>query len=221
MMDTIEQVESAFANLASEYLSRKTRSERTVREWRWATWCWFDLRPLYFEREGFTPGRRLRQAPADRYGCACCGFDEMGQVAVQREFNEFGFYETFYNWTANPIEVAHFDYSEDKKAINIMIVRTDGARVISSSAAATHGHMREDYEWDGDQVRQVAVSHAHREQGHLEDLRPLHTAKAFYDDKGAVQRVELLWPPAPPKQPEAIIELMFERRGKKIYRRRP
>jgi hypothetical protein len=48
----------------------------------------------------------------------------------------------------------------------------------SSSAAATHGHTREDYEWDGDQVRQVAVSHARREQGHLEDLRPLHTAKS-------------------------------------------
>ena len=115
----------------------------------------------------------------------------------------------------------HRGKSEDKKAINLMIVRTDGARVISSSGAATHGHTREDYEWDGDQVRQVVVSHARREQGHLEDLRPLHTAKAFYDNKGAVQRVELLWPPAPPKQPEAIIELMFERRGKKIYRQRP
>jgi hypothetical protein len=197
MMDTIEQVESAFANLDGEYLSRKTRSERTVREWRW-----FDLRPLHFERHGFAPGRRLRQTPADRYGCVCCGFDEMGQVAVEREFNEFGFYETFYNWTANPIEVAHFDYAGDKKAINLLIVRTDEARVISSSVAATHGHTREDYEWDGSQVRQVAVSHARREQGRLEDLRPWHTARALHGDKGVVRRADILWPPAPPKQPE-------------------
>ena len=37
LIDTIEQAEPAFAKPASEYLSRKTRSERTVQEWRLAT----------------------------------------------------------------------------------------------------------------------------------------------------------------------------------------
>jgi len=220
-MDTLEQVESAFAKLASEYRSRKRLCEGTVRDWRWATWSWFDPRPLYFERHGFTPGRRLRQAPADKYGYVCCGFDEFGRVTVEREFNKFGFYESFYNWTADAIQVAHFDYAPDKKPINLLVVRIVGSRAISSSVAATHGHEREDYHWDGDQVRQVDVSHARREQGHLEDLKPLHTARARYNEKGLVQRVELVWPASPPAQLEEIIELMFERRGKKIYRRRP
>ena len=221
MMDSIEQAESAFASLGGEYQLRKRLSENGVREWRWATWCWFDLRPLYFERNGFAPGRRLRQAPANRYGRVYCGLDEIGRVIVERRFNEFGFYETFYNWANDPIEVSHFDYDPTKKPINLMMIRMVGSHVTSSSAAGISGHVHEDYQWDGNQVRQVVVSYARREQGCLENVRHWHTAKATYDDKGVIQRVELHWPPAPPKQPEEIVEVMFERRGNNTYRRRP
>ena len=219
IMDSVEKLESAFASLAGEYSFRKKLAEKSVREWRWATFTWFDLRPLYFERAGYAPGRRLRQAPANRYGRAYYGLDEEERITVERDFNEFGFYETFYNWASDPVEVAHFDYSPDKKPINLMIVRRVENRPISSSTAAINSYIHEDYQWDGELVSHVVRRVAPREHGSLQDLRHWYTAEATYGNKGVILRVELHWPPAPPERTDPIVEVMFERRGNRIYRR--
>lgn len=164
------------------------------------------------------PRRRLRQAPENPASRVSCGIDEIGRVLVERQYNEHGFYETFYEWRATSLEAAHYDYSSEKKPINFMIVQTDDGRATSSDVAATHGYTREVYQWDGTLVREVKVEHAKRENGQLASLRPWHTARAKYDDRGVLQRIDLLWPAAPPERPDTSVELMFERRAGRIFR---
>jgi hypothetical protein len=102
-MEAIEPLDRAFAALGKEYAARKSLSENSVREWRWYTSHWFDLRPLYFESNGWAPGRPLHKTSANP-GCVCCGLDAQGRVVVEREYDEFSeFKETFYNWDCEPI----------------------------------------------------------------------------------------------------------------------
>jgi hypothetical protein len=217
----VEQVESAFAALGGQYRARKAAAEQAVREWRWATWYWFDLRPLHFERSRYPPGRRLRQPPLDPTNHrVLSGLDRLGRVVVDREYNEHGFFETFYDWAADQPEVALFDYWRTKEPISLMVVQMDGGRVVWAQESARGGYGREVYRWDGPLVREVEVYHAKREQGRLAPLRHVHTAKAHYDAAGVVQRVELHWPPSPPERADAVVEVVFERRGKRIYRKR-
>ena len=217
-----ERAESAFSVLRDEYRLRKGLAERAVNEWQWATSSWFDVRPLYFERNGWPRGRRLRKVPPDPNGRIECGLDRLGRVVVERQHNEFGFYETFYNWATDPLEVAHFDYSPEKAPINLLVVHMDGdGRAVTSNVAAIRGHTQEAYRWDGSLVREVNVAHGERANGHLAPLLPLHKARARYDERGVVQRVELLWPPSPPTRIEDTVELMFERRGARLFRPRP
>jgi hypothetical protein len=218
-MSTIEQLDEVFSALAEEYSFRKRMSESAVQEWCWYTWSWFSLRPLDFERHGWARGRRLREAPANRHGSVCCGLDKDGRVVVEREYDELdAFMETFYNWNCTPVEAAHYD--KWKKPINLLTAMICDGRTESSEMVAIHGSTREEYRWKDGLVREVAVEHAQRLNGRLLPLTPLHIAKVQYDDRGNVQRVELHWPPNPPKQEQEVVELMYERRGKRIYRKR-
>ncbi len=197
-----------------------------MHEWRWATSSWFEVQPLYFERHGFAPGRKLRHEPPNPKGRVQCGLDRMGRVVVERRYNEFGFYETFYNWSCEPIEAAHFDYgSKEKPPINLTVVKTEGGRVVSSDTAAIHGYTREEYRWDGSLLTEVRVYHAMRRRGRLSPLVLLRTDRAHYDKEGVVRRVEHVWPPLKKSlkkfRPKERIEVMFERRGNKIYRNCP
>ena len=221
MVEDVEQIESAFESLASEYPFRKKLAENQVLEWHWATFTWFDLRPLHFERCGIRPGRRLRRAPADRYGRNYYGLDQKGRVVVERDFNEFGFYETFYNWNCHSVEVVHFDYGPEKKPINFMMVRYSENRPTSSSTSAIASYQYENYRWNGDLISQVDLHVAERRQGSLEKLRLWHTAHATYDDKRVLQRVELHWPTDLQRDANDSAEVKFERRGKRIYRPHP
>ena len=218
MDDLVQRVDSVLGTLGSEYHLRKARAEDGVREWIWGTWCWFDPRPLHFERHGWAPGRRLRREPEIPDSHVSCGFDESGCVLVERQYNEHGFYETFYEWNATVLEAAHYDYFSDKKPISFMVVQTEDGRAMSSDVAATNGYTREAYHWDGAVVREVKVEYAKRRDGQLESLGPWHTARATYNDHGKLQRVDLLWPASPPERPDTTVELMFERRAGRIFR---
>lgn len=216
--EPLKSLESAFKGLKGQYPQRKALAEKTVHEWRWATWCWFEIQPLYFERHGFTPGRKLRQEPPNLKGHVQCGLDQMGRVVVEREYNEFGFYETFYNWNCEPVEVARFDYDPIKTPINLMVAKMEGGRVISSDRTTTQGYTREEYQWDESLLTEVRVYSAVRSQGRLSPLLLHHTERAHYNKEGLVQRVENVWPPLKKLRPKEQIEVMFERRGNKIYR---
>jgi hypothetical protein len=180
-----------------------------------------DIQPLHFEQHGFAPGRRLKQEPADRRNRVACGFDSDGRVVVERQFNEFGCYETFYAWAAASVEAAHFDYTPEKMPINLLRARISNGRIVASDAAAINGYSREEYRWDGGLVREVRVQHARREDGVLAPLRLWNTVRAFYNEDGVLQRVDLLWPASVVGRADDLVEIMFERRGKKIYRNRP
>ncbi len=212
-MDYITQTESAFAALRGEYRERKKKAEKAVREWKWATFIWFDLQPLYFERHGLARGRRLRQAPLKPRNVVSCGLDEMGRVVVVREFDEVGFYETFYHWSPNAVEAARFDSSKKKKEpINLLVVQMDAGRPVASFAAASLGFSSEEYHWAGSCVDEIKVFHAARVGRKLAPLRFLHAAKAFYDAKDVLQRVEIHWPPSLPECTKVIVELAYEQR---------
>jgi hypothetical protein len=219
-VDLVARTESGFAALGSEYRTRKERAEAVVCDWKWAKWSWFDPRPLYLERHGSAPGRQLRQHPVSPRSGVSCGLDRSGRVTVERQFNEFGFYETFYDWSAEPLEVAHFDYSAEKRPINLLIVLMEAGRAVASFVAAIYGFTREEYRWDGPLVREVDVYHAEREDGHLPPLQRWHTAKAQYTGKGVLERVEIVWPPSHSDRPDEVAKVVFERRGKRIFRRR-
>jgi hypothetical protein len=220
-LDTFAQLESAFAALGGAYRSRKEAAEKLVLDWQWGTWRWLDILPLYFERHGFAPGRRLKQEPADRRNRVACGLDGDGRVVVERQFNEFGCYETFYAWTPASVEAAHFDYTPEKTPINLLHAKISNGRIVASDTAASNGYSRDEYRWDGDLVREVRVQHARREGGVLAPLRLWNTVRAFYNDDGMLQRVDLLWPASVVQRADDLVEIMFERRGNKIYRNHP
>jgi hypothetical protein len=215
----IETVEAAFAALRREYRPRKGRAEGAVCEWVWSTSSWYDPRPLHFERNGWPRGRRLREEPTNRYGRVQCGFDDDGRVVVEREYTEYGFYETFYEWNADPVEVAHYDYAPEKKPINLMLVHHADDKPTSSDVSAIGGYTREEYEWSGGRVVAVSVFYAKRERRRLGTLVAWHRAVAQYDARGKVRRVVLRWPPSPPERTRGISEVPFERRGARIHYR--
>jgi hypothetical protein len=225
-VNVLSEVEAAFAALDGEFHTRKKAAEKAVRSWQWATWCWFDIKPLHFERSGLKPGRPLRQEPADRRNCVACGLDRDGRVVVERQFNEFGFYETFYDWGPGRVESVHFDYHVErshfglrskKQPINLVRAQLDDGRIVAADMAGSHGYTREAYQWEGGLVREISVQNARRQDGVLAPLRPSHTARAHYDDAGVLQRVERVWPAADVGRAEDLVEIMFERRGKTIY----
>jgi hypothetical protein len=225
-MDTLTEVEAAFAALGGEFHARKKAAEKAASTWQWASWCWFDIKPLHFERSGSKPGRPLRQEPSDRRNCVACGLDREGRVVVERQFNEFGFYETFYDWGISTVDAAHYDYYEErsrlglstkKQPINLVRAQLHDGRIVASDMAAIHGYTRETYRWEGDLVREVGVQNATRKDGVLAPLQPWHTARAHYDGAGVLHRVDRVWPASAVGRSEDLVEIMFERRGKTIY----
>jgi hypothetical protein len=228
----LKSLELAFKALKGQYQQRKAQAEKAVHEWRWATSSWFHIEPLWFERHGFAPGRKLRHEPLNSKYRVHCGLDRMGRVVVERGYHEFGFDETFYNWSCEPIEVAHFDYwigydrrIRGKGPINLLFVKMEGGRVISTDRASRLGtgeYKREEYQWDGSRLTEVRVYGAVRSRGRPSRLLLHHTERAHYNREGLVHRVENVWPPLKKSlkkfRPKESIEVMFERRGNKIYR---
>jgi len=220
------QLEAAFAKLGGEYRARKEAAEKAVRDWQWATFSLLNIRPLHFERNGIKPGRPLAQEPSGRRNYVAYGIDREGRVVVERQHNEQGFYETFYDWGSGSLESAHFDYyaepsrrgrSSAKKPINLLRASMPGGRIAAADLAGASGYTREEYRWEGSLVREVRVLNALRRGRVLPPLRPSHTAREHYDDGGVLQRVERVWPAAVVGRPEDLVEIMFERRGKTIY----
>jgi hypothetical protein len=209
----LSDAESTFQGLATEYAKRKDTAESLVSEWRWATEAWFDPRPLWFERHGDTPGRPLKSKPARLVGRVESGLDALNRVVAERLYNEHGFYETFYRWTEERIESAHYDYHSSKRPINCTIVERVRQVPTRSTMAAIDGVLVEAYTWDGPRIAEIHVRHAERLKGALSLLRLHHVARMDYSVDGQMERVALHWPPAPPRQPEPVVQVVFEHRG--------
>jgi hypothetical protein len=138
---------------------------------------------------------------------------------VERYYNEFGFYETFYDWTSGRPVAAHYDYSPEKAPIYLLVTHTDAGRVVESHHAATHGFALEAYRWTGDLVSEVSIRVAERKGRKLGRLRPYQRVRARYNAAGVLARVEVVWLPSPPERPDEDLQVPFQRRGGRILRR--
>lgn len=214
MAGEIDLVEAAFAGLAGEYKRRKKAAEKLVVEWKWSKSSLFDLRPLWNESHGWATGRPLRQAPAKPVNHFESGFDKSGRLVVERQYTPYGPYETFCDWSTDPVEVAHYDYGREKEPINLMHAYLEDGRTISTFRSAVYGFDREVYHWEDGVVTSIDVFHADRKNGKLARPKKWHTVRARYDAAGVLQRVDLV-PPSKSSKPEVV----YERRGTKIFRR--
>lgn len=209
-MLTPHEADVLFVALSSEYSERKAEAEARVRRWQWATNSFYDPRPLFFECNRNHPGRLLRKPPVKTVGRVQCGLDVNDRVVVEREYNRFGFYESFYAWERQPIQVARYDYCADKNPINIILLGQENQRIVVADQIAQLGWSHEEFCWNGPWLFEIRVSYAPREAGHYLQLKPWHVVRPIYSSD-ELARVELHWPADPPARLEPIIEVVFER----------
>lgn len=211
--------ETAFAGLAAEYHSRKELAEQQVVEWKWESWHMFNPKPLYFERSGHAPGRPLKLKPTDKNNRIEYGLDEERRIVVTRQYNQFGFYETFYKYAPRWIESAHFDCHAAKEPINIELVELEEGKAVSATSSAVNGCSTETYERTGTQVTTIHQATAERIADKTPELLPNYVAACEYDDAGKLQRVTRTWFDRSPAMLVISTDTPVERVGKGIRRR--
>lgn len=218
-MINLDTTEAAFAVLATEYDSRKQLAEQQVEEWKWATWHVFDPKPLYQERTGYAPGRLLKKEPSEKLNCMEYGFDQEGRIVVARQYSDFGFYETFYQWSACLIESAHFDCAADKKPLKIELVKLKDGKAVRSVSSGANGCCVETYAWTGSQVTTIHQSTEWRVADETPELKPNYVAVCEHDDAEVLQRISREWFDGTPAMLVVREDVPFERVGKRIRRR--
>jgi hypothetical protein len=210
-MDLLATAQKRFARLAGQYRARKAQAESLVRSWSWATKEVWHINPLYFEMNGERPGRRLNKKPAGR-AFYSFGFDDSGRMVVQRRHNEFGCYETFYDWSKDPVEIAHFDYDKSKKPINLCLAKYVDGRLVQTATSA----IVESYAWAGPHLTRIQIRVAERVGKVWQKLEDYQVVKPSYDSDGSVQRVVIDWLPRPPHVTKLHTEVVFQRRDKPV-----
>ncbi len=216
-MDFMAKMEAAFAALSRDYTARKKAAEGKVCDWKWSKSPWFDPRPLHFERQESRPGRLMRTPPADPVDHCECGLDSVGRVVVERQYNEVGVSETFYDWSADPVEWAGYDSGGKKGPIFVALAPMESGRAVASYDSARYGYMSEEYHWVGAHVDEVKEFYAKRDDdtGKLGPLTLFRRATAEYDAKEVLERVVCHWLPSPPRNPKGGSKVTYERRKAK------
>jgi hypothetical protein len=200
-----------FAGLQEEYATRRAEAESEVVHWGWYTAPFFDLRPLWFQRHYDLPGSPMRKRPAHLNGRVEVGVDARSRIAVERLYNEYGFYETFFRWAHDHVEAAHYDYYvPDRRPINVLLLNYLDSRPISADLIGERGWVREEYEWQNDELVGVQVFHTERVGRHYSDLRPHSTIRPVYSDR-ELDSIHVQWPPDPPRRPGPVVEVVYKR----------
>jgi len=213
-MDLLATVQKRFAKLAREYRARKALAESLVRSWSWAANEIWHFNPLYFEMNGERPGRRFNKKPAAKEFYSF-GFDDSGRMIVQRQHNEFGYDETFYDWSKDPIEVAHFDYGKSKKPINLCLAKYVDGRLVQTATSAVAGDNVESYHWQGPRLSRIENRVAERSGRTVQKLEDYQIVKATYASDGSLKGVVIDWQPRTPHVQKLETEVVFERRDDK------
>lgn len=212
-------LENAFTSLAKEYGTRKKAIASKVDKWIYTSSSRFDVRPEFFNRHGWTPGRKIRQLGEDKANCAAEGLNDQGQVIVVQSFNSIGYYESFVTWSECIVEDAHFDYGKNKEPIFLLnLVYVEGVPIACYSVARC-GASVERYTWSDEKLVLVEVQHTPRVAGYLGELSLHHIDELKYQADGKLHRIEVLWPEKPDQSANAVRELVYERRGSRIYRK--
>ena len=195
----IDLADRAFRKLAKEYAARKAAAQKLVVEWRYAKRSIFDIRP------------------ADLKNIFESGVDAVGRIMVERQYTESAraFYETFYDWSTNPVEVSHYTYEPEKEPIFAMFAEMVDGRVVATWTAANMGLGYDIYHWEAGRCVRIDSHHAERAGGKLPRLRPFSITKAIYDAAGVLQRVA-----NHSDEDDDDPEITYELRGEKAYWRK-
>jgi hypothetical protein len=173
-----------FAQLASEYDSRRRAATVLVGRWDWYTWPGLDLRPLHFERNLLKAGRRLDARPPVDRNVLRIGFDTEGRAVVTEEYSGFLhgrlYYETFVCHDGDVVEAAHFDTGGP---IYLHEYRFVEGLMRSADMVARHGSGRESYAYTDGRISRVEIEH---------DGRAPSVLTAEHDDRGLVRVVEVM-----------------------------
>ena len=208
--------EMRFARLARQYKDRKALAESLVCSWAWATKAIWHLNPLYFEMNGDRPGRPFKKKPSAWRSTFSYGTDDSGRIVVEREPTDFGSYETFYDWSKNPVEVARFSYDKDKSPINLQLALYVDGQLVQIATSAIGGASLESFHLDGPHGTRIEIRFADRTEKGLQKLADYQIVKASYDSDGSVQRVVIDWLPRPPDVRKLTSEVVFNRGGKPV-----
>lgn len=213
----IDLADKAFRKLDKEYATRKAAAERQVVEWRYSKRSVIDFRPLHDEVTGWPPGRPLKSKPANLKNIFETGFDAVGRVVVERQYTEVvrDFYETFYDWSADPVEIARYSYDREKEAIALNFVEVINERVVATWGAAKMGFGYEIYHWDAGRCVRIDLFHTHRPSGKRSPLGLFSITKACYDEAGVLQQVANY-----SDEDDEDPEITYELRGEKEYWRK-
>lgn len=113
------------------YAKAKKEAEARVVRWQWSTDAIASLEPCHFEIELGTRGKLLAKPPRAPKNVVEQGFDENGELAVERSYTTLPgrCYETFYARRPGGIARRHFTYEPTKKAINTSYLTLRGDRV--------------------------------------------------------------------------------------------
>lgn len=212
-------LENRFEHLKLEYPSIKQKCEGLVVNWRWAKSNRHDPRPFWYERLREKPGRYLKSAPIRPNGLYEYGYDVDGKVVVERNHvfsdpNRIWFYEKFFIYNENSLEVIYFDYFPDKKPINITRCTYENDHLILCETRASRGRSRERYLWDKNRVKIIEVDHADIGAHYYEPI-PFQRIIPKYNEIGLLEELTVHWLERPGR-PSEIGEVVFRRLEKKV-----
>lgn len=213
----IDLADKAFRKLGNEYAARKAAAKELVVEWSYSKRSVRDFRPLHDEVTGWPPGRPMKTKPANLKNVFETGYDSAGRVVLVKQYTDsvHEFYETFYDWSVNPVEIAAYSYEPEKDAIAINFAEIVDGRVVATWGAAKMGFGYDIYHWDAGRCVRMDSFHGHRRSGKREPLRPFSITKATYNEAGVLLRVA-----SHSDDDDDDPEIKYELRGDKAYWRK-
>ena len=186
-MKNIEQLQETFFTAQTHYKTIKKSVEQQVISWFWATDSIFDLEPFYFEQNGFPKGRIHKNEPVKKEEQYQYGVDANNEVIIERQFTELKglFYETFYIREKDKIESYQFDYSPEKKILNVKFFNYENSRLNTSYMVVKNGWIKYSYNY---QNGKLSTKLMQRVYGNKEvPDRIFHYA---FDEIGALQSIK-------------------------------
>ena len=217
-------IRAKFLSPDDGYAPRREAAEARIANWAWATAVYFDPRPLHFERHGWAPGKRMKVRPANVSHHVQCGVDVNGDILVERKypgFDETHFYERFFAYGLEQVEAVSFSQHPDGKFItNITQVDLQNGRPARSVAIGAAGLSEEVYKYSRQRVERLDFFHHEGIGSDVVEMELWNAIRADYSEDGKLQRVRRQWPvrSSSPPGSKASSEIVFERRGTRIYR---
>lgn len=178
-----------FEKSRSKYSDLKATTERSVLSFEYATGPYYELNPLYHKLNGIPQGRKLREVPTSMEGIYEFGLDEQRNVILIRQYNKFGFYETFLIYREESVSSYRYDYSEDKEPVNVRRATYDEGKLVKLVSDAQYGSTIQEFIYSGERI--VRVDQIHWDKKQEESIRYF---EVDYNEKNKVNKITLVAP---------------------------